>query len=79
MANKSVKVTLGSGASVEIPLTIDGNREVARLLIDSVPYHFERLKKADLVAKYRVDSDPSYKPRSDTNGYCCILSPYSEQ
>ncbi len=78
MLKKSAKLTMVSGVSVEIPLTIEGNREVARLLIDNVPYHFERLKKADLVGHYRVDTDPSYQPRSDSNGYCCILSPYSE-
>ncbi len=78
MANKSVKLTLSSGASVEIPLTTDGNREVARVLIDNVPYHFERLKKADMVRKYRVDDDPSYKPLSDSYSYCCTLSPYSK-
>ncbi len=78
MSKKSAKLTLGSGVSVKIPLMIEGNREVARLLIDNVPYHFERLKKTDLVGQYRVDADPSYQPRSDSNGYCCILSPYSE-
>jgi hypothetical protein len=78
MSKKSAKLTLGTGVSIEIPLTIEGNREVARLLIDNVPYHFERLKKSDLVGQYHVDADPSFQPQSDSSGYCCILSPYSE-
>ena len=78
MSKQSATLTLGSGASVEIPLIAEGDREVARFLIDNVPYHFERLKKADLVRQYRVDTDPSFQPRCDSNGYCCIISPYSE-
>ena len=79
MGNISAKLTLGSGLSFEIPLTVENKREVAMLLIDDVPYHFERIKKTELVSQYRVDTDPSYQPCSDSNGKCCILSPYSKQ
>ena len=79
MSKISAKLTLGSGLSFEIPLTVEDRREVAMLLIDDVPYHFERIRKTELVSQYRVDTDPSYQPRSDSNDKCCILSPYSER
>lgn len=77
MSNKSATLTLRTGESFKIPFTTENNREVAMILIDNVPYHFERLKKNELLDQYRVDTDPSYEPRGDANDKCCILSPFS--
>lgn len=79
MSKTSAKITLDSGLSFEIPLTVEDTREVAMLVIDNVPYHFERIRKTELTSQYRVDTDPSYRPYSDSNGKCCMLSPYSEK
>lgn len=74
MKKKTATLSLNSGLSVEIPLAVDGSREVALLYIDNVPYHFERLKKTDFVRQYHVDADPSFKPSSDSKGNYIVNS-----
>jgi len=74
------KVTLelsnDSDDFVEIPLISDGVREVATVLLDGVFYHLERIKKKTLLSQYFVDRDADYKPQTDSDGYCYILSPF---
>lgn len=76
------KVTLQLNHSrdnfIEIPLILDGDREVATILIDGIFHHLERIKKETLLSKYFVDRDPDYEPQADTDGYCYILSPFCE-
>ncbi len=76
------KVTLQLNHSrdyfIEIPLILDGDREVATILIDGIFHHLERIKKETLLSQYFVDRDPDYEPQTDTDGYCYILSPFSK-
>ena len=65
------------GQSVTVPLFLDGDREVARLEIDGVNYHLERVHKSDLLSHYKVDDDPDYDPQADNAGFCYLLVPYS--
>ncbi len=50
----------------------------AQILIDGVPYHLERIPKSLLGAPYIVDTDPDYAPKSDSDGFCYIIAPFSE-
>ncbi len=61
---------------IEIPLTLEDDREVGMVSIDGVFYHFERIKKETLLSEYRVDNDPDYDPKTDAEGYCYILAPF---
>jgi hypothetical protein len=76
------KVTLQLSHSrdhfIEIPLILDGDREVATILIDGIFHHLERIKKETLLSQYFIDRDPDYEPQTDTDGYCYILSPFSK-
>ena len=78
MQNKeSAKIQTASGETLLVLLASDGDREVARLQIDGINYHLERVCKSDLVTHYKVDDDPDYDPQSDDAGYCYLLAPYS--
>jgi hypothetical protein len=77
------KVTLQSSHRrdyfIEIPLILDGDREVATILIDGISYHLERIKKETLLSQYFIDRDKNYQPQTDTEGYCYILSPFCKK
>jgi len=75
---KERAVQLGNGLNdfIEIPLVVEGDREVGTVLIDGVFYHFERIKKETLLCEYHVDNDPDYEPQTDAEGYCYILAPF---
>ncbi len=74
---KAATIQTADGESVIVPLSLDGGREVARLQIDGINYHLERVRKSDLVAHYKVDDGPDYDPQSDDAGFCYLLAPYS--
>jgi len=78
MQNKdAVMLQTSSGEKLLVPLSFDGDREVARLEIDGINYHLERVRKSDLLAHYKVDDDPDYDPQADDAGFCYLLAPYS--
>lgn len=78
MNNKgTAEIKTSSGEVLRVPLSSDNKREQARLVIDGVPYHFERISRVELASDYKVDDDPDYDPKSDEEGYCYILAPYS--
>jgi hypothetical protein len=78
MSSKEITVLKTSnGETLRVPLVFDGDREVARLEIDGINYHLERVRKSDLLSNYKVDDDPDYNPHSDDAGYCYLLVPYS--
>ena len=56
-----------------------GLRQVSSVLVDGVKYHVERIRVAEYLSKYKVDSDPEYEPQTDQNGYCVILAPFSKR
>lgn len=79
MNNKgSVEIQTSSGEVFTLSLFSEDGREQSRLVIDGIPYHFERIYRAELVSHYKVDDDPDYDPKSDKDGFCYILAPYSE-
>ena len=61
---------------ITVSLEFDGVRESTEILIDGVFYHFERIKKEQLVSQYKVDMDPDYEPQSDEFGYCYMIAPF---
>ncbi|HEV7798913.1 MAG TPA: hypothetical protein VGO73_12185 [Pyrinomonadaceae bacterium] len=65
--------------NISISLEFDGERESTQLLIDGVSYHFERIRKEQLMREYKVDNDPDYYPQSDSLGYCYIIAPFDKQ
>ena len=73
----NIKIVNESGESINIPMSIEGEREAAMLQINGVRYHFERVTKERLTSEYRVDDDPDYQPQTDAEGYCYILAPFS--
>lgn len=73
----SATLQIASGERLTVPLSFDGDREVARLEIDGINYHLERVRKSDLLAHYKVDDDPDYDPQADDTGFCYLLAPYS--
>ncbi len=75
---KIVEIVSETGDSVNIPLTIEGEREAAIIMIDGVRYHLERIKKEQPVSEYRVDDDPDYQPQTDSEDFCYILAPFSK-
>ena len=50
---------------------------VPALSLTALPYHFERISRKELLSRYKVDDDPDYAPKSDADGFCYILAPYS--
>ena len=78
MNNKGIaEIRTSSGEVILVPLSAENEREQARLVIDGVPYHFERISRNDLFSHYIVDDDPDYDPKSDEDGCCYVLAPYS--
>ncbi len=77
MQKEAATIQTADGESVIVPLSLDGDRQVARLEIDGINYHLERVRKSDLLARYKVDDDPDYDPQSDDTGFCYLLAPYS--
>lgn len=63
---------------VTVSLSREGDRLGTWLYIDGVPYHLERITCEQLQSEYVVDGDPDYAPRSDSDGYCMILAPFSQ-
>jgi hypothetical protein len=74
----TVQLSNGRNDVIEIPLRVDGDWEVATILIDGVLYHFERIRKETLLSPYRADNDPPAKQAPDPDGYRYILTPYCE-
>ena len=74
---RTVEIQAPSGAVLTVSLSSEDGREAATLLIDGVPYHWERLRREELLADYAVDGDPDYAPQSDSDGFCYLLAPYS--
>jgi len=74
----TVQLSNGRNDFIEIPLRVDGDWEVATILIDGVLYHFERIKKETLLSQYLTDNDPADKPQTDPDGYRYILTPYCD-
>lgn len=75
--NSIAEIQTSSGDVLAVPLSSEGGRDGARLVIDGVPYHFERISREELLSRYKVDADPDYDPTSDAEGFCYILAPYS--
>ena len=75
----TAEISTSSGDVLAVPLSSEGGggRDGARLVIDGVPYHFERVRRKEILSRYKVDDDPDYDPASDTDGFCYILAPYS--
>lgn len=65
-------------ATISVSMEFDGERESTQLLIDGVSYHFERIRKEQLVTEYKIDSDPDYEPQSDDFGYCYVIAPFCD-
>jgi hypothetical protein len=76
--SKEIIVSNNRGDSIEVQMFTEEGRDVATLVINNTRYHFERVKGEELVAEYRVDTDPDYAPQLDTDGYCYILVPYAK-
>lgn len=76
MTERIVEIINERGKGIDVPLSFDGERESAMLVIDGVRYHFERIEYYKLVSEYAVDLDPDYDPESDEAGYCYILAPF---
>ena len=75
--DNSAEILAPSGDVLVVPLSSEGGRDGARLVIDGVPYHFERVSREELLSRYQVDTDPDYDPEADADGFCYILAPYS--
>lgn len=73
----AAEIQTPSGDTLVVPLSPEGGRDGARLVIDGVPYHFERVRREELLSRYQVDDDPGYAPEADADGFCYILAPYS--
>lgn len=67
----------GQDGTLTVPLSSDGGREYAVVLIDGVRYHLERLTLEELVTEYTVDGDPDYAPMTDKTGHCYLMVPFS--
>ena len=78
MTEHTATIDDGLGRTVRIPLVHEGEFLSAQILIDGVPYHLERIPKSLLGAPYIVDTDPDYAPKSDSDGFCYIIAPFSE-
>lgn len=74
---RTIEIVTEEGRTLNIPLSLESEREAAVLIIDGVRYHLERIVREQLVSEYRVDSDPDYDPEVDTEGFCYILAPFS--
>lgn len=74
---KAVEIVSEAGEAISIPLSFEGERGAAILMIDGIRHHLERVKKEQLISEYRVDDDPNYQPQADSEGYCYILIPFS--
>ena len=75
----AAEIQTPTGTVFAVPLSAEDGREVAQLVIDGVPYHFERLRREELLARYTVDDDPDYDPQTDAAGFCFTLAPYSRR
>ena len=65
--------------TIVVSLEFDGEREGTQILIDGISYHFERIKKEQLMSEYKIDGDPDYDPQSDDMGYCYLIAPYCKR
>jgi len=73
-----VEITNGLGATIEVELEFEGDREGGSVVINGINYHFERLKKERLLSDYKIDDDPDYQPQADADGCCYLIAPFSE-
>lgn len=77
-APRSITVSNECGDTLSVRLFLEGDREAGLVVIDGIPYHIERMRRETMMSRYRVDEDPDYGPRSDTQGFCVIIAPYAE-
>lgn len=73
-----VEIGNGLGEKIEVELEFEGDREGGSLFIDGISYHFERLEKERLLRDYKIDDDPDYHPKTDADGCCYLIAPFSE-
>jgi len=73
-----VEITNGLGATIEVELEFEGDREGGSITIEGINYHFERLTRERLLSDYKIDYDPDYQPQADADGYCYLIAPFSE-
>jgi hypothetical protein len=73
-----VEITNGFGATIEVELEFEGDREGGSITIEGINYHFERLTRERLLSDYKIDDDPDYQPQADADGYCYLIAPFSE-
>lgn len=76
--NKTVVIQNGSGDSLSVELTPEGDTFLGWVRIDGVSYHVERVSAEKLRAEYCVDRDPDYFPKHDPNGECVLFAPYAQ-
>lgn len=75
---RSVRILIPGGKDLNIPLTLEDDREFAVLIINGIRYHLERVPKEELTTNYKVDLDPDYEPQGDATGHCYMLVPFSK-
>lgn len=75
-ATHSLKITTQDGSTLRVPLDNCGDRDVATIFIDQVPYHIERVSKGVLCKEYKVDGDPDYVPQADKANCCVVVAPF---
>ncbi len=66
------------GEGLRVELHEEGDRQVAVLTIDGAFYHLERMRRCTLMREYVLDGDPDYIPRTDSEGCCLVMVPFSE-
>jgi len=76
--DRFAEIEAPSGDVLVVPLFSEDGCDSSCLIIDGLPYHLERISRDDLLSHYKVDDDPAYDPRSDVDGFCYILAPYSD-
>jgi hypothetical protein len=72
-----IRIENEQGESIEVVLVRDGDRPIGTIMIQGVRYHIERLPREEMMALYVVDTDPDYHPKTDAEGYCYIVAPFS--
>ena len=71
-------VIQGDNGEISVYLEREDGVERGMITVDGVFYHIERMPQSQFTAKYRVDSDPSYSPKTDKNGLCVLIAPFCE-
>jgi hypothetical protein len=73
----AVTLLAPGGDALTLRLHACDGRQVATVLVDGLPCHFERVPREECLRLYRVDGDPDYTPMADEDGYCYVLVPFS--